>query len=294
MSSQPESAREHRRRAPGPRCAVFAVALLASLTSSLTSSLERAIEGELRQMLGPAEQVEVKIERGRRFFLSPNLTRVTITVAGFKAEALPLEQMLQTPTRGGWMPGKIEEVVLRAERFEAQGLTIKLVEVRLQSVRYDLAQAIANRQFQMLGGGERLARVVLEEPALNQYLTTRVTQTELEDVRLRLLDGRLQVRGKARGPLGMKMPVELTAELEATPDGKINLIRPKAKAWLFPIPQGRVDKMVADMNPVVDLHDYIPGPIGIELTGARIKPSGITVTGRIIAREVRKPKAPQA
>ena len=256
--------------------AILAV-LLASVITSLgvTGPAERAAERAIRQRLGKVERVKVKISRGHRSPFSRTVPQIKIEVKGFT-----LSGESSKPLRiagGARLNGKIDRLVIRAEDFEVEGLRVQRLDATVRSIRYDLLKAAVKRRLRLTGMGESTLSVRIAGPDLERYLKPRVIA--LQDFQLRLLHGRLEIKGRARALV--PIPITVLAGLEVKGGDEIHLVDPRIRVTAVPLPGFLVRRIMKQVNPVADLSRGADETSRRQIDRLRIAPSYLSARGRL-------------
>jgi len=262
--------------------------LLASLIAScgVTGPAERAAEQQIRQRLGKVERVNVDIARGHRSPFSRTVQEIKVEVKGFNLKGGASEA--PHISGGARLNGKIAKIVIQAEDFEVEGLHVERLDATIRSIRYDLLKAAVKRRMRLTGMGESTVAVRFAGPDLERFVAPRVTA--LEDFHLRLLHGRLEVKGKAKAVVAV--PVTILAGLEAKNHDEIHLSDPQIRVTGVPLPGFLVKRIMGEVNPIADLSGGEDPAFTLEIDRLRIAPSGLLAEARIRPAP-KAPKPPQ-
>ena len=257
--------------------ALLLLALFGGLAGSGTA--EKSVENNLRESFHP-RTVKVEISRGHRSPFSRTLERIQIDMAGFRSEGdsggLQLEQ--------GHSPlvGKINHLVIKAADFEVGGLPVEKMELTLDDIRYDLWKAALKRRLRLFSFSDQGSEIALTltPGSLQRFLGPRVT--ELEDFRLRLEGGQVVVSGKAKAAF-VRVPIRISGRLEAG-GGCIYLRDPKLAVTSVPLPGFITDRVVAQVNPLVDLNKEIKGCFDLRVRYVLVGSRSLTLRAALSPR----------
>ena len=257
--------------------ALLLTALLGGLAGSGTA--EKAVAGKLRESF-QARSVQVEISRGHRSPFSKTLDRIEVDMAGFRSQGSG-EELVFEPGKP-LMAGRVGRLQVRASDFEAGGLPVREMRLTMVNLRYDLWKAMLKRRLKLLGfdrQGSTLS-VTLTGPGLERFLRPRVT--ELTDLRLVLEEGRLTVTGKVKVAL-LPVPIRLSGRLEPMA-GAIFLRDPALAVSVVPVPGFVTERIMTQINPLVDLNQGLQSPLRLFLRQISVHPSGLTLQADISAK----------
>lgn len=254
--------------------ALLLAALLGGLAGSGTA--EKAIEKGLRDTFHP-QRVQVNLRRGHRSPFSRTMDRLEINLAGFRSQGDSGGLSLQ----GGHalMAAKVGRVVIKAADFEVGGLPVKEMELTLADLRYDLWRALWNRKLRLLGFDPKESELVLTFTAqgLQRFLAPRVTA--LQHLAITLHDGRVEVAGRAQASW-LRIPVRLSGRLEPQ-GGAIYLRDPTLAVSMVPIPGFLTERILAQINPLVNLNQEVKGPLRLQMRFVLVRATGLTLRAGI-------------
>lgn len=255
--------------------------LLLSLFGGLAGSgtVEKSVEKNLQESFH-ARTVKAEISRGHRSPFSRTIERIQIDMAGFRSEGdsggLQLEQ------GHSMLVGKINHLAINATDFEVAGLAVEKMELTLAGIRYDLWKAALKRRLRLFGFSDKDSQIALTltPSSLQRFLRPRVT--ELEDFRLRLEGGQVVVSGQAKVAF-VRVPLRITGRLEPA-GGCIYLRDPKLAVTSVPIPGFITDRVVAQVNPLVDLNKEIKGCFDLRVRYVLVGSRSLTVRAALSPR----------
>jgi len=255
--------------------------LIAMILSALLGALggshaaERAIKNRLESQFHP-RTVKVDISRGHRSPTSKTLDRLQIDLEGFKANPTPGGAPgLEIKPGDALMVGRINRVAVNASDFEVAGLPVREMSLSLVNLRYDLWRLLIKRRLRVLSFENRSeVSVTLTEASLQRYLAPRVK--ELEGMDLDLLPGRVRVSGRVGVSL-LQVPLSISGRLEPA-GGRIYLRDPEMAVTVVPVPGFITERIIAQVNPLVDLNQDLAMPISLRLRRITVSPSGLSVT----------------
>ena len=140
---------------------------------------------------------------------------------------------------------------------------------------------LIRKRLEIVGVDACRGEVVLEADDLERYVGSRVDA--LEDFELRLADGKVEVSGRVKGLLPVAVPICLTATPKAE-IGRIYLREARLKVTEVPVPRFVTEKILEQINPVVDLNSDIEMPFIFELTKVKVEPTALAAEGKIYFR----------
>jgi hypothetical protein len=261
--------------------ALIALLLSAILgTLGVSGKVERGIEAQMRETLGPVKQVKVEVRRGHRSPLSRQVDQVEITLVGFDVGSLPEDGGLRIGG-GGDLVGRVGSVAIHARDFRIKELPVERLDLTIKDIRYDLWKAIWRRKLEIIRVGKSSAEARLTADGLTKMVAPRVTQ--VEDLRLTFGYGEITVSGYVRR--GVRIPVRLTCSLEPA-GGKVFLVDPKAHVSIVPVPAFIVDRLMSDINPVVDLNQGRQGPFAFAIRQLLITPRDLRLRADLRPRKL--------
>ena len=261
--------------------------LLAAILGAFggTGKVERGIEAKLRQDLGRVGEVKVDIRRG--FLPSRSVQLVDITLADFNASSMPGAGGLQIGG-GGDLVGRVKKVAIHARNFRVNDLPVAKLDVTINEVRYDLWRAVRRRELEVIRVGNSYADATLKADALTRMIAPRVKQ--VRNIKLTFGRGELTVTGDAHA--GVDIPVKLTCGLAAVGGGKVYVVDPRAHVSIVPVPTFVVNRLLKEINPLVDLNAGGQGPFELAVRQMRITPRALQVHADLHPRK--RPPAPPA
>lgn len=260
---------------------VLVYLILLAVLGGATGKIEKGLEERLRESLA-AKKVEVKVTRAHRAPFSTTVDELSINLEDFQLKdgPAPSEGIIFSPGKDV-QAGKISSIKVGAHRFSAQGLAVKELQVTICELRYNMKKALLRRKLEIIGVKSCQGQLLLEESALNRFAAPKVK--ELDNFRLRLTAGRVEISGNYKNKLNVPVPVTLTARLQPQ-GGQVYLVEPRLKLSVMPVP-GFVAQRVADqVNPVVDLNSDPALPCIISIAQLRAEPGALHATADIVLR----------
>jgi len=243
--------------------------LSALLGAGAQGKLEQGLAERLRDSLGPVEKVQVEVNRGHRSPFSRTISEIKLELEGFRLKETPTEGIIYRPGKKT-LAGKVGEIQVVSRRFEVEGLPVREMEFSLEGLKYNLWKAAVRRRLEVLGVKKCRGKILLEEEALNRFLSP---QTEaLEGFHLKLAEGEVEVSAWTRTRLGFSVPIVLTARLQPE-GGRIYLVEPRLKTAFIPLPSFLARRLVEEINPVVDLNRQQSLPCTLRISRLRVEPS---------------------
>lgn len=255
--------------------AAILILILAMGTSS-SGQIERAMEKHLRSRFPTAEKVNVRVTRGHRSPFSRTVDRVEINLVGFQAKQMPLEG-LQVVRAKPLVCGKINNLVIVGERFQMSGLPIERMELSISRIRYDLWRALVGRKLRVVRVGEINACFVLTDRALQQYIAPKALS--LDGLQVTFLEGKVRLVGRVRSWL--RLPIEITAGLELRGEGRMVLVDPQLRFCSVPAPRLVADRVVKEINALLDITKEMKIPFDVKLTRTKVSPHQLFIWGEI-------------
>jgi hypothetical protein len=262
------------------------IILAALVGGGVEGKIENGISGRLQSSFGKKAQVKVEVDRGHRSPLSRSINSINIELADFKVQGAPSQGMafrLDKKTMGG----RIDRISIKARRFEIEGLAIKEMQVTIEQLKYNFWKAVAKHQLEVLRVDKCGGEIVFEEKALNKFIAPRVK--ELEEFHLKLSHGEVIITGKAKTRLHISVPVELTCKL-VPHMGMIFLTEPRLKATVVPLPSFVAQRVVDQVNPVINLNRDSQLPCQLKITQLKVEPALLTARADLLFRAPAKPK----
>lgn len=268
---------------------IFA-ALLGS--SSAGGAIEKGLSDHLKGTLGNNAKIKVDVDRGKNALFSKSVNEIKLDMADFKLkDSGGAETILFRPGKKA-VGARIRRISVTARNFEVMGLPVREMKAQINGLKYNLWKAATKRQLEILDVGPCSGEVTLTERGINTFAVPKIK--ELTNCKITLLKGNLRVSGWYKTKVGVAAPVSLTASLQPR-RGQIHLINPHLKASVVPLPTFLAERVVKQINPVIDLNEGSQLPCSINITHVRIQPSGIWAKAAIdLKRPVAVPSAKQS
>jgi len=259
-----------------------AVLLLLFFTQVTPDRVERELEKALRQSL-TARSVDVEIEGSPGFpTLQGKFRKMTVKVEGLAFSGGELAEML--PVRfveKAKKEGKVGEVLLLLRDANYEGLTISELQAHAQTVRFDLKSSLQERRLVLVSAASGTLSGFIDASSIRRYLTEHAAKYGVEDVKVRLRDGSVEVEGKWRVELAgvpiVRVPFDAVAELFPV-NNEIHwkLVRANI-AEIVPLPTGWLQERFKQLNPLIR---FDLSPLQVQLQTVAVSPKGVRVAAR--------------
>jgi len=249
------------------------IILTSLLGGGLHGQMERGIRGRLQDSMGPIEKVRVEVRRGHRLPISRTIEEINVELEGFRLKGGPPTEGLLFAKGKDVPAGKVNRIQVVARRFQVEGLLVKELRFTIERLRYNLRKALLRKRLEILDVGKCRGEILLEESALNHYISPKVK--EIEGFRLRLERNRVEVSGRYKTRLGISVPIVFVTRLQPQ-IGKIYLIDPQLKVSVIPVPSFVTERVIGQINPIVDLNSDPALPCilrisRLQVEGARLR-----------------------
>jgi|GEM_PF-7004614 len=255
--------------------------LLALLGGGLEGQVEQRLKDRLQASFGKIEQLRVVVDRGHRSPLSRTVNKIAVEMEGFKVQQTPGEGVRWNLGRDV-TAGQINEISLIARRFEVEGLPIKSLEVKLEGLRYNFKKLLLRRQLEIIDIKRGEGEIALREKDLNNFLASRI-KDQIEGFSLHLANGKLEIAGRAKTRSGLRVPFTLITELEPR-GGQVYLTKPYLKYSILPLPSFLSQRVIRELNPILDLNAAEGLPCNFRIREIRFRPRELSAQADLLFR----------
>lgn len=147
-----------------------------------------------------------------------------------------------------------DAVRVRADGAVFDGLTIDRADLRFRDLALDRAELLGATRLRMLSTSEILLDVRISEANLNRYVESKREKIQVDNPRIRLDRGRVQMTGSFGWKLG-RITFNALGDLSVK-DGNIYFWARKFEMNRLSVPAFIVKKALREMNPILDLSQF--------------------------------------
>lgn len=255
-----------------------AVLLLLFFTQVTPDRVEKELENAVKQSLN-AKAVDVELEGSPGLpTLQGKFRKLTIKIEGLSFTGGQLLEML--PIRFTEKPqkeGKVGEVLLFLENADYEGLTISELNARAQTVRFDLKSSLRERRLVLVSAASGTLSGFITSSSVKRYLSEHASKHGVEDARVQLRHGSVEVEGKWQVELAgfklLRVPFSAIAELFPANGNEIHwrLVR-ATLAEIVPLPAGWLQERLRKFNPLIR---FDLSPMQVQLQTVNVSPEGV-------------------
>ncbi|HEX2950505.1 MAG TPA: LmeA family phospholipid-binding protein [Armatimonadota bacterium] len=263
----------------------LAVLLLVTLPAILSGCLiptDHDIANNIQSTLHARfHPVTVSVDLHRSSIFSTKVKTLDVAMSGFTIDKL--STVTQQPAPAGKGQGgptavdgnarqlhqgkkkgtqvRIVDAHIHCENFTALQLPVKQADAQFREVRIPLAE-IRKGQFTVPAMDSAHGSVLLEDKGLTQFIRTR--HLPITDPVIRITKDRCIVSGIYHTLVNV--PVEVSGRLMVKKPATVYLDHPELHLSVVPMPKMITDKLLGDMNPLIDVNAELGLPVQVVIT----------------------------
>jgi hypothetical protein len=260
--------------------ALLAFLLLSVLKAQIPTDREIAaqIEQAIRDSLHPAT---VSVSVSRRSQVSTVIDQVEIHMSGFTVSELPFTAPApgQVGTGGGGSPPqfRIVEAHIVCENFTVLALPVASMEVYGDEVRISKA-GVEGGYLEITAAERATGALILDQAGLTALLRTQ-PNLPIRDPEVVLTPGECEIRGVT--PWAVGIPVGVVGPLLAQDGAVFTLASPVLHVISAPIPGPVGDRVLTNINPLVDVNAALKLPVRLIITRAATAEGTLRLEGSL-------------
>lgn len=259
-----------------------AVLLLLFFTQVTPEQVERELEKALRQSMA-AKSVDVELEGSPGFpTLQGKFKKMIVKIEGLSFSGGELLEML--PIRfvdKAEKEGKVGEVLLLLRDANYEGLAISELQATAQTVRFDLKRSLRERRLVLVSAASGELSGFIDASSIQRYLAEHASKYGVENVRVWLKRGSVEVEGRWRVELAnfpvARIPFDATAELFPVNSEIHWRLVQVTVGEILPLPAGWLQERFKELNPLIR---FDLAPLQVQLQTITVAPKGVHVTAK--------------
>lgn len=256
------------------------ILLLLFFTQVTPDKVERELEKALRQSL-PAKSVDVELEGSPGFpTMRGKFKKLTVEIEGLSFAGGELLEML--PIRFTDKPkkeGRVGEVLLLLHDAIYEGLTISELKAQAQTVRFDLKGSLQEKRLVLVSAASGILSGFIAANSVQQYLTEHATKYGIEDAKVKLKNGDVEVEGMWRVELAgipiVRVPFEAVAELFPVKNEIHWKLQRAIIAEILPLSTSWLQERFKQLNPLIR---FDLSPLQVQLQTVTVNSKGVHIT----------------